>query len=108
MSLNCFVNQYINGRTPNPCVKCNSMIKWDALIKFGSEIGSLLETSNKDLVEAKFKKMNSLITNYNFLNFTIPEFINEILPSINVRSANFRISALDLNLAKYQSDKNFC
>ena len=34
-----FVDQYINGRTPNPCVKCNSMIKWDALIKFGSEIG---------------------------------------------------------------------
>ena len=35
-----FVDQYINGRTPNPCVKCNSMIKWDALIKFGSEIGT--------------------------------------------------------------------
>ena len=34
-----FVDQYINGKTPNPCVKCNSMIKWDALIKFGSEIG---------------------------------------------------------------------
>jgi len=35
-----FVEQYINGKTPNPCVKCNSMIKWDALIKFASEIGA--------------------------------------------------------------------
>ena len=34
-----FVEQYINGKTPNPCVKCNSMIKWDALIKFAAEIG---------------------------------------------------------------------
>ena len=34
-----FVNQYLNGKTPNPCVKCNSMIKWDALMKFASEIG---------------------------------------------------------------------
>ena len=22
-----FVSQYMNGKTPNPCVKCNSMIK---------------------------------------------------------------------------------
>jgi len=34
-----FVNQYMNGKTPNPCVKCNSMIKWDALMNFASEIG---------------------------------------------------------------------
>ena len=33
-----FVSQYMNGKTPNPCVKCNSMIKWDALIKFSQEI----------------------------------------------------------------------
>ena len=35
-----FVNQYMNGKTPNPCVKCNSLIKWDALIKFSQEIGA--------------------------------------------------------------------
>ena len=40
----------------------------EATNQFGSEIGSLLETSNKELVEAKFKKMNSLINNYNFLS----------------------------------------
>ena len=35
-----FVDQYMNGKTPNPCVKCNSLIKWDALIKFSKEIGA--------------------------------------------------------------------
>lgn len=28
-----FVSEYIAGRTPNPCVLCNTHIKWSALIK---------------------------------------------------------------------------
>jgi len=28
-----FVEEYIAGRTPNPCVMCNTHIKWDALLK---------------------------------------------------------------------------
>lgn len=28
-----FVNEYIAGRTPNPCVLCNTHIKWEALLK---------------------------------------------------------------------------
>lgn len=28
-----FTNEYLAGRTPNPCVLCNTHIKWDALLK---------------------------------------------------------------------------
>ena len=28
-----FVEEYMAGRTPNPCVLCNTHIKWDALLK---------------------------------------------------------------------------
>tara|TARA_B100000902_G_C27322379_1_gene925595 strand:+ start:10780 stop:11868 length:1089 start_codon:yes stop_codon:yes gene_type:complete len=28
-----FVQEYISGRTPNPCVLCNTHIKWEALLK---------------------------------------------------------------------------
>ena len=28
-----FVDEYLGGRTPNPCVLCNTHIKWSALIK---------------------------------------------------------------------------
>ncbi len=28
-----FVNEYLAGRTPNPCVLCNTHIKWNALLK---------------------------------------------------------------------------
>jgi tRNA-specific 2-thiouridylase len=28
-----FTSEYLNGRTPNPCVLCNTHIKWDALLR---------------------------------------------------------------------------
>ncbi|MDX1665995.1 MAG: tRNA 2-thiouridine(34) synthase MnmA, partial [Saprospiraceae bacterium] len=28
-----FVDEYLSGRTPNPCVLCNTHIKWSALLK---------------------------------------------------------------------------
>lgn len=28
-----FTNEYLEGRTPNPCVLCNTHIKWDALLR---------------------------------------------------------------------------
>jgi len=28
-----FTNEYLAGRTPNPCVLCNTHIKWDALLR---------------------------------------------------------------------------
>ncbi|MBK7149354.1 MAG: tRNA 2-thiouridine(34) synthase MnmA [Bacteroidetes bacterium] len=31
--INNFVDEYIAGRTPNPCVLCNTHIKWEALLK---------------------------------------------------------------------------
>lgn len=33
-----FVNNYIDGRTPNPCVVCNRKIKWERLIYFANVI----------------------------------------------------------------------
>ena len=28
-----FTDEYMNGRTPNPCILCNTHIKWEALLK---------------------------------------------------------------------------
>ncbi len=35
-----FVGEYLRGRTPNPCVICNRMIKWDELIRKASALGA--------------------------------------------------------------------
>lgn len=34
-----FVDEYMLGRTPNPCILCNTYIKWDALLKRADDMG---------------------------------------------------------------------
>ena len=38
--INYFISEYKNGRTPNPCVVCNPLIKFDLLYKKGLELGA--------------------------------------------------------------------
>lgn len=35
-----FVSEYINGRTPNPCILCNHILKFDILLKRIKELGA--------------------------------------------------------------------
>ncbi len=34
-----FVDEYLSGRTPNPCVLCNTHIKWSSLLKRADQLG---------------------------------------------------------------------
>ncbi|MEY8000158.1 tRNA 2-thiouridine(34) synthase MnmA [Clostridium sp. Mt-5] len=38
--IDCFVNEYMKGRTPNPCVACNKYIKFEELLKRAMELGA--------------------------------------------------------------------
>lgn len=35
-----FVDEYLQGRTPNPCIACNRYVKWESLLKRSLEIGA--------------------------------------------------------------------
>lgn len=35
-----FVNEYVAGRTPNPCIMCNRYVKWAALLQVADRIGA--------------------------------------------------------------------
>lgn len=35
-----FVEEYLNGRTPNPCVICNRKIKWEEMIRKSTKLGA--------------------------------------------------------------------
>lgn len=35
-----FVEEYLKGRTPNPCIACNRYVKWESLLKRGMDIGA--------------------------------------------------------------------
>lgn len=34
-----FTGEYLEGRTPNPCVLCNTHVKWDALLRRANNLG---------------------------------------------------------------------
>ena len=35
-----FVDEYLHGRTPNPCIACNRYVKWESLLHRSLEIGA--------------------------------------------------------------------
>lgn len=35
-----FVEEYLQGRTPNPCIACNRYVKWESLLRRSMEIGA--------------------------------------------------------------------
>lgn len=35
-----FMDEYLNGRTPNPCIACNRYVKWESLLRRSLEIGA--------------------------------------------------------------------
>ncbi len=35
-----FINEYLSGRTPNPCIACNRYVKWEALLQRSLSIGA--------------------------------------------------------------------
>ncbi len=35
-----FVDEYLQGRTPNPCIACNRYVKWESLLRRSLEIGA--------------------------------------------------------------------
>lgn len=50
-----FVNSYIDGTTPNPCVKCNRQIKFGAMLDFAKENGaSFLATGHYASTNGEF------------------------------------------------------
>lgn len=38
--INYFLNEYQQGRTPNPCVVCNRQVKWEAMLGKAFELGA--------------------------------------------------------------------
>ena len=35
-----FIDEYLRGRTPNPCIACNRYVKWESLLRRSMDIGA--------------------------------------------------------------------
>lgn len=59
-----FINEYMNGRTPNPCNMCNRFVKWEALLDRAKDFGAEYVATGhyariKQLDNGRFVVMNS-------------------------------------------------
>lgn len=49
-----FVNEYLHGRTPNPCVRCNSDVKWSEFLHKAEEVGcDYIATGHYSFIEQR-------------------------------------------------------
>ncbi len=59
-----FVSEYLKGRTPNPCTRCNPMVKFESLIRYADSIGAFyIATGHYALIEkcnGRFSVKNSV------------------------------------------------
>lgn len=59
-----FINEYMNGRTPNPCNMCNRLVKWEALLDRAKDFGAEYVATGhyariKQLRNGRYVVMNS-------------------------------------------------
>jgi tRNA-specific 2-thiouridylase len=48
-----FVDDYVEGRTPNPCVRCNAEVKFDWLLRRARALGAKLATGHYARIERR-------------------------------------------------------
>ncbi len=58
--INNFVEEYRNGRTPNPCIRCNQFIKFSQLFKKADELGAEYISTGHYAIISKDKELYSL------------------------------------------------
>ena len=104
--INYFIDEYLNGRTPNPCVECNKYIKFGKLFDFVDEIGAdFLATGHYaqvNCVDDKYLLQKGLDLHkdqsYVLYNLTAKQLARIILPLGDKSKDETRKLAEQLNL----------
>ncbi len=113
-----FVAEYLRGRTPNPCVRCNREIKFGALFEFATSIGAnFLATGHYAQIvfeDERFKLKRAVDErkdqSYVLYNLTADKLAKILLPLGNFSKSETRRLAEDLNspVAKKPDSQEIC
>ncbi|MFH0775244.1 MAG: tRNA 2-thiouridine(34) synthase MnmA [bacterium] len=104
--INYFLDEYIEGRTPNPCVVCNSKIKFGILLKKARELGAdYIATGHYAMVEKEdgrfiLKKALDIKRDQSYFLYRLSQdqLFHSIMPLGDYRKENVRKIAEQLNL----------
>jgi len=113
-----FYQEYLNGRTPNPCVRCNQFIKFGILLKKALNLGAkYLATGHyAKIVKSKqgylLKKARDLKKDQSYFLYRLnqQELKHVIFPLGNFTKPQIRKMAADfgLNVAEKKDSQEIC
>lgn len=87
--INYFVDEYLCGRTPNPCIACNRYVKWESLLQRSLQIGAdYIATGHyariEQLVNGRYAIRNSVTAKkdqtYALYNLTQEQLSRTLMP----------------------------
>lgn len=102
-----FVEEYLQGRTPNPCIACNRYVKWEALLQRSLELGAdYIATGHyariDTLPNGRFAIRNSVTAakdqTYALYNLTQQQLSHTLMPVGDYTKEQIREIAGDRNL----------
>ncbi len=117
--INNFVDEYIAGRTPNPCVMCNTHIKWSALLKRADALGcDYIATGHYGMIEEEngrffIRKGVDETKDQSYVLWGLPQSVlsRTLLPLGGYRKTEIRQMAHDMGypeLAKKSESYEIC
>lgn len=102
-----FAEEYLNGRTPNPCIACNRYVKWEALLNRSLSIGAdYIATGHyariEQLANGRYALRRASVPGkdqtYALYNLTQSQLSRTLMPAGEYSKEQIRQFAADLGL----------
>ena len=102
-----FVDEYLRGRTPNPCIACNRFVKWEALLARSMQIGAdFIATGHYARIErlpnGRYAIRNSVTAEkdqtYALYNLTQEQLSRTLMPVGDYTKKEYRLIAEEKGL----------
>ncbi len=118
--INNFVDEYLAGRTPNPCVQCNKTIKWGALLELAKSQGAdFIATGhylnlqfNKDLNRYQLLKSSNKQKDQSYALWRLSQeqLSHTLFPLENLEKDKVReiAASLQLDIAQKAESQDIC
>lgn len=114
-----FVKEYLEGRTPNPCIACNRYVKWESLLKRSLDIGAdYIATGHYARIEllpnGRYALRKSATEDkdqtYALYNLTQEQLSHTLMPVGAYRKEEIRAIAgkIGLNIANKPDSQEIC